>query len=73
MPITDGLEAARRIEVTARTVVMFMFTMHMCEQLTEEAHRAGVREVFSKSDGAHLVNATESLFPQRVASRESTT
>ena len=63
MPIMDGLEAARRIAVTAPTVVMLMFTMHMSDQLTEEAHRAGIREVFSKSDGVHLVKAIESLFP----------
>ena len=63
MPIMDGLEAARRIAFIAPTVVMLMFTMQVSEQLVEEAHRAGIREVFSKSDGAapHLVNAIESL------------
>jgi DNA-binding NarL/FixJ family response regulator len=71
MPIMNGLEAARRIAVIAPTVVMLMFTMHISEQLIEEAHRTGICEVFSKSDGAHLVKAIESLFPQRVAPRES--
>lgn len=65
MPIMDGLEAARRIAVIAPTVVMLMFTLHVSEQLVKEAHKAGIREVFSKSDGAapRLVNAIESLFP----------
>ena len=65
MPIMDGLEAARRIAVIAPTVVMLMFTLHVSEQLVKEAHKAGIREVLSKSDGAvpGLVNAIESLFP----------
>jgi DNA-binding NarL/FixJ family response regulator len=64
MPIMDGLEAARRIIVIAPTVVILTFTMHVSEQLIREAHRAGIREVFSKTDEVpHLVNAIELLFP----------
>jgi DNA-binding NarL/FixJ family response regulator len=64
MPIMDGLEAARRIAVIAPTVVMLVFTMHVSEQLIKEAHKAGIREVFSKTDGVpHLAHAMESLLP----------
>jgi DNA-binding NarL/FixJ family response regulator len=54
MPVMNGLEAARRIKVVAPHTTMLMFTMHCSPQVLQEAHAAGIREVFSKTD--HFVD-----------------
>ncbi len=57
MPVMDGLEAARRINMLAPNTMMVMFTMHDCEQLRKEAQAAGIKHVLSKSEsvGEHLL------------------
>lgn len=54
MPVMNGLEAARRIKVVVPNTTMLMFTMHCSPQVLQEAHAAGIREVFSKTD--HFVD-----------------
>jgi DNA-binding NarL/FixJ family response regulator len=50
MPVMNGLEAAREITRIAPNVQMVMFTMHISEQLREDARAAGIKDVISKSD-----------------------
>jgi DNA-binding NarL/FixJ family response regulator len=59
MPVMDGVEAARQIRRMAPSPTMLMFTMHDSARLTQEAHEAGIKDVFSKSDRVteHLLNA----------------
>jgi DNA-binding NarL/FixJ family response regulator len=54
MPVMNGLEAARRISKFALDTAMVMFTMHLNEQLLNDARAAGIKDVVSKSDS--LVN-----------------
>jgi DNA-binding NarL/FixJ family response regulator len=51
MPVMNGLEAARQIRIFAPDTVILMYTGHRSDQLLKEAKAAGVREVFSKTDG----------------------
>ena len=63
MPVMNGLEAARRISHVAPETAMMMFTAHESQPLSEDAHDAGIKGVFSKSErGAdHLLASLEDL------------
>ena len=63
MPVMNGLEAARQIALLAPNTTMVMLTMHDCEQLSKDAQAAGIKEVFSKSDGIadHLIASLRSV------------
>jgi DNA-binding NarL/FixJ family response regulator len=50
MPVMNGLEAARRINLIAPKTAMVMFTMHDCDELQRDARSAGIGDVVSKSD-----------------------
>jgi DNA-binding NarL/FixJ family response regulator len=50
MPVMNGLDAAREISRIAPSVQIVMFTMHVTEQLCQDAKDAGVKDVISKSD-----------------------
>jgi DNA-binding NarL/FixJ family response regulator len=50
MPVMNGLDAAREITRIAPDVQIVMFTMHVSEQLRQDARAAGIKEVISKSD-----------------------
>lgn len=50
MPVMNGLEAARRISRISPKTVMLMYTMHAGPQLVDEAQKAGIKDVVSKSD-----------------------
>jgi two-component system response regulator NreC len=49
MPVMNGLEAAKQIAHIAPAPTMLMFTLHDSQQLTHEAHAAGIKDVLSKS------------------------
>ncbi len=49
MPVMNGLEAARKISVTAPHIALLMYTMQESSQLAKEAEKAGINEVISKS------------------------
>lgn len=51
MPVMNGLEAARRINLLAPKTAMVMFTMHNSQQLRNQAEAAGIKGVVSKSEG----------------------
>jgi DNA-binding NarL/FixJ family response regulator len=62
MPVMNGLEAAREITSVAPATAIVLFTMHASEFLIEDARRAGIKSIVSKSDGpATLVAAVESI------------
>jgi DNA-binding NarL/FixJ family response regulator len=50
MPVMNGLEAAKEISKIAPEIPMVMFTMY-ADAVREEAERAGIRHVFSKTKG----------------------
>ena len=51
MPVMNGLEAAREIGKIAPRLPILLFTLHATPQLADEARRAGIRAVLSKSEG----------------------
>jgi two-component system, NarL family, response regulator NreC len=65
MPVMDGLEAARQIALLAPNTAMLMLTMHKFEQLSKEAHAAGIKDVLSKSNGVadHLIASLRNVAP----------
>jgi DNA-binding NarL/FixJ family response regulator len=63
MPVMNGLDAARRIAQVAPQLPMLMFTMYSSEYLVTEARAAGIKDVFSKSDGiaGGLISAIQEI------------
>jgi DNA-binding NarL/FixJ family response regulator len=49
MPVMNGLEAARKIAVMSPDTALLMYTMQESSQLLQEAEKAGINEVISKS------------------------
>ena len=71
MPVMDGLEAARgRSPSLLPQHAMLMLTMHKFEQLSKEAHAAGIKDVLSKSDG--VAGLSDCIAKQNVALNTST-
>jgi two-component system, NarL family, response regulator NreC len=70
MPVMNGLEAAREISKIAPELPMIMFTMHESSDIIEAALKAGVKRVFSKSNGFgdHVFTAIQSMLPFSLAS-----
>jgi DNA-binding NarL/FixJ family response regulator len=65
MPVMNGLEAAREISKIAPGLPMIMFTMYESSDAIEAALKAGVKHVFSKSNGFgdHVFAAMTALLP----------
>lgn len=63
MPIMNGLDAARQIKSMAPHTRILMFTLHTYPQLLDEARKAGITGVLSKSGaaGSDLLHALRSL------------
>jgi DNA-binding NarL/FixJ family response regulator len=51
MPVMNGLDAAREIHKIVPGLPILLFTLHNSSQLAEEARRAGIKAVLSKSEG----------------------
>jgi two-component system chemotaxis response regulator CheY len=49
MPVMNGLEAARELTRIMPNVPLMMFTNHAGKIMEEEAHKAGIRMVISKT------------------------
>jgi two-component system response regulator NreC len=49
MPVMNGLEAARQIREIAPDAYILLFTLHALPQLLEDAEKAGINRVLSKS------------------------
>jgi DNA-binding NarL/FixJ family response regulator len=63
MPVMNGLDAAREITRIAPNVQIVMFTMHVSEQLRQDAKNAGIKDLISKSDriGDHLLASLRTI------------
>lgn len=51
MPVMNGLDAAKKIAAIAPQTVTLLFTMQESTALATRAREAGIREIFSKSEG----------------------
>lgn len=65
MPDLNGLDVARQISHLFPKIPILMVTIHLSSQLAEEAQKAGVRGVCSKSDVGSIVGAVETLLQQQ--------
>ena len=63
MPVMNGLEAARVIKKIAPGTRILMFTLHTYPHLSDEARKAGIDHVLSKTDsaGRELLQAVRAL------------
>jgi DNA-binding NarL/FixJ family response regulator len=70
MPVMNGLEAAREISKIAPRLPIIMFTMYESSEVVEAALKAGIKHVFSKSNGFgdHVFAAMTALLPASLAS-----
>jgi len=61
MPGMDGLQTAREIGKLVPAVPILMFTMHLSQQLVEEARNVGIRGAVAKSDAGRIIEGVEAL------------
>ncbi len=61
MPVMNGLEAAREITRCWPGLPILMVSVHMSDQLANEAKKVGVRGACAKSDIGCVVEAVETL------------
>jgi DNA-binding NarL/FixJ family response regulator len=54
MPVMNGLDASREILKLFPGTLILLYTSYLTRQLTEDAHKAGIRATVSK-DTMHLV------------------
>jgi|SRR5271163_1426942 DNA-binding NarL/FixJ family response regulator len=73
MPDMNGIDTARQISLLFPEIPILMVTIHLSQQLTEEARRAGIRGVCCKSDVGSIIGAVDAVlhhqtyFPQGAA------
>ncbi len=61
MPGMDGLQTAREIGKLLPSIPILMFTMHLSQQLVEEARNVGIRGAVPKSDAGRIIEGVEAL------------
>ena len=61
MPEMNGLEAAREITGSSPGLPILMVSVHMTDQLANEARKVGIRGACAKSDIGCVVEAVETL------------
>jgi DNA-binding NarL/FixJ family response regulator len=66
MPVMNGFDAARLIVRIAPKTKLLMLTLHLCDQIVEEARVIGFMDVLSKSDNVagHLIASLKSASAQ---------
>jgi DNA-binding NarL/FixJ family response regulator len=71
MPVMNGLDAAREIHKIVPDLPILLFTLHNSSQLIEEARRAGIRAVLSKSDGlgSNLIDTVRAQVPAKLETK----
>jgi len=64
MPVMNGIDAARQIRKITPNAYILLYTLHASPQLLEEARKAGIDDVLSKSSwsGGRVLRAIRSLF-----------
>jgi two-component system invasion response regulator UvrY len=65
MPDLNGLDVARQISRIFPEIPILMVTIHLSDQLAEEARRVGIRGVCAKSDVGSIVEAVDALLQAR--------
>ena len=65
MPVMNGLQAARAISRMDPSIKLMMLTLHHSHQLEDDARKAGISTVISKTAGfgKHLLSLMESILP----------
>jgi DNA-binding NarL/FixJ family response regulator len=61
MPGMNGLQTAQAINKVAPAVPILMLTMHLSQQLIQEARNVGIRGAVAKSDAGRVVEGLEAL------------
>ena len=70
MPDLNGIDVARQVSQLFPEIPILMVTIHLSNQLAQEARKVGIRGVCSKSDVGSIVEAVDTLlqhgsyFPQ---------
>jgi DNA-binding NarL/FixJ family response regulator len=70
MPDVNGIDVARQVSQLFPEIPILMVTIHLSNQLADEARKVGIRGVCSKSDVGSIVEAVDTLlqhgsyFPQ---------
>jgi two-component system invasion response regulator UvrY len=76
MPELNGLDVAREVSRLFPEMPILMVTIHLSQQLAEEAKKVGIRGVCLKSDVGSIVEAVDTLlhnrpyFPQAIAASQ---
>jgi DNA-binding NarL/FixJ family response regulator len=65
MPELNGIDTARKLSQLFPEIPILMVTLHLSPQLADEARKAGVRGVCSKSDVGSIVGAVDALLHHR--------
>jgi DNA-binding NarL/FixJ family response regulator len=61
----NGIDTARKIFQLFPEIPILMVTIHLSQQLAEEARKAGIRGVCSKSDVGSIIGAVDALLQHR--------
>jgi two-component system invasion response regulator UvrY len=61
MPDVNGIDVARQVSQLFPEIPILMVTIHLSNQLAEEARKVGIRGVCSKSDVGSIVDAVDTL------------
>ena len=70
MPDVNGIDVARQVSQLFPEIPILMVTIHLSNQLAQEARKVGIRGVCSKSDVGSIVEAVDTIlqhgsyFPQ---------
>lgn len=65
MPDLNGIETARQVAQLFPEIPILMVTLHLSQQLAEEARKAGIRGVCSKADVGSIIGAVDALLHQK--------
>ncbi len=64
MPDLNGLDVARKVAQLFPEIPILMVTIHLSQQLADEARKAGIRGVCLKSDVGSIVGAVDAVLRQ---------
>jgi len=65
MPDLNGLEVARQISQLFPEIPILLVTIHLSNQLADEARKAGIRGACMKSDIGSISEAVDALLKQK--------
>jgi DNA-binding NarL/FixJ family response regulator len=65
MPDVNGIDVARQINRQFPAIPILMVTIHLSQQLADEARKVGIRGVCLKSDVGSIVEAVDTLLHEQ--------